>query len=445
MRKATTHGFKARYLYIRGDGNYLYRRAIPPGYRILANRRSEFKESLRTKDYNVAIVRYGETHSKYEAIFDQLRRGIALKDQKAPTLDELKSKAASYGLLYKSIDAHISKPDLKDIAARIGKWRELGEPTGPEMDAIFGSLPDETTLRQVLTFYEEQNRGDLIGLTSREVSKKLTPVRSAVDRFVTFAKADIPLKNINKGMVNAYRSHLIHQIETGSIQANTANKLLMHVRKIITFYINNMDTDYSNPFLGIRLKEEKAARPAFTVTFIKTKWLSGNHFTSLNEEARGALFAMIDTGCGPKEVCGLAPEDIHVEAEIPHIIVRQNQYRSLKTAHRGRIIPLVGQSLLAFQKNPNGFPSYRRPTGQDALSGVIMKHLRSNNLLETTGHTVYSLRHLFMDRMRKHQLPEELQSYLMGHKHPTMGAHYGSGYETSHVLSYMKKLELDWK
>lgn len=74
-----------------------------------------------------------------------------------------------------------------------------------------------------------------------------------------------------------------------------------------------------------------------------------------------------------------------------------------------------------------------------------MKHLRSNNLLGTEGHTVYSLRHLFMDRMRKHQFPEELQSYLMGHKHPTMGAHYGSGYELSHVNSYMKKMELDWK
>ncbi len=226
-------------------------RAIPPGYRILADGRGEFKESLRTKDYNVAIVRYGETHSKYEAIFDQLRRGIALKNQKAPTLEQLKSKAASYGLPYKSVDAHKSKPDLKDIAERIGKWRDLGEPTGIEMDAIFGSLPDETTLRQALTFYEEQNRGDLIGLTSREVSKKLTPVRSAVDRFVAFAKTDVPLKSINRAMANTYRSHLIQQIETGSIQSNTANKLLMHVRKIITFYIDNMDADYSNPFLGI--------------------------------------------------------------------------------------------------------------------------------------------------------------------------------------------------
>jgi len=206
-----------------------------------------------------------------------------------------------------------------------------------------------------------------------------------------------------------------------------------------------MDADFSNPFAGIRLKEEKSTRPAFTVPFIKAKWLSGDPFASLNEEARGALFAMIDTGCGPKEICGLAPEDIKVDADIPHIIVRENQHRKLKTDHRGRIIPLVGEALLAFQKHPKGFPSYRRPTGADALSGVIMKHLRTNKLLETDDHTVYSLRHLFKDRMRNHRFPEELQNYLMGHKQPGIGAHYGSGYQLKNVLSFMRKLKTDWK
>ena len=445
MRKAAIHGFTAPYLYIRGNGNYLYRRAIPAEHQRLAGGRTEFKESLRTRNHNVAVVRYGETHSKYEAIFEQLRNGIALKDQKASSVEELKARAASLGLAYRSAEEQMSKPDMKDLARRLGTWNQLGKPSGVEMDAIFGTLPNDTTLRQALAFHEEQNRTELIGLTPREASKKLTPVRAAIERFITFAEGDLPLRSINRATANAYRSHLIRQIEAGSIQANTANKLLMHVRKVISFYIQNMDEDFSNPFAGIRLKEEKSARPAYTVAFIKAKWLSGDAFASLNDEACGALFAMIDTGCGAKEICGLDPKDIRLEDDIPHIVVRENQHRSLKTSHRGRSIPLVGQSLLAFQKHPGGFPSYRRATGADALSGVIMKHLKKEELLETENHTVYSLRHLFMDRMRRHRFPEELQNYLMGHKHPTMGAHYGSGYAMPDVLFYMEKMATDWQ
>jgi len=73
MRKVAIQGFTARYLYIRGDGNYVYRRPIPARYRILANGKREFKESLRTRKHTDAIARYGETNGKYEAIFETRR------------------------------------------------------------------------------------------------------------------------------------------------------------------------------------------------------------------------------------------------------------------------------------------------------------------------------------------------------------------------------------
>ncbi|WP_425463424.1 DUF6538 domain-containing protein [Mesorhizobium intechi] len=78
---------------MRGDGNYVYRRIIPPDYRILANGKREFKESLRTKKHTDAITRYGETHGKYEAIFDQLKTRIALTDQ--PRLKSLRKERHS--------------------------------------------------------------------------------------------------------------------------------------------------------------------------------------------------------------------------------------------------------------------------------------------------------------------------------------------------------------
>ncbi|MCC2096241.1 MAG: hypothetical protein KDJ29_05090 [Hyphomicrobiales bacterium] len=411
----------------------------------MAGGRFEFKESLRVKNPAQVPARYGELHAKYDAIFEQLRDGIALADQKTPDLSILKLKASAYKLPYKSVDEQIAQSDMRDMLTRIGVWTDLGKPEGPEMDAIFGSKPNDTTLKQVLEFYEEQTRAELIGLSKRETNKRRGPPRLAIDRFIAFVGHDPIVSKITRAKAQEYRSHLIDHIENGEMNEGTANKQIMHIRKILTHYIDSMGLDFSNPFAGVRFKEEQKARPAFTVPFIKKIWLEADDpFASLNDEASGALFAMLDTGCGAKEISGLDPTEIRLDAEIPHIVVQPNKHRKLKTSHRGRSIPLVGQSLLAFQANPNGFPSYRRSSGADALSGVIMKHLKTNKLLETDKHSTYGLRHMFMDRMRKHKIPEELQNYLMGHKHPTMGAHYGSGYELADIQSYLERLAGDW-
>ena len=445
MKKAHVLGFRARYLYARGDGNYLYRRPIPHAYRPLAGGRFEFKESLRVKNPAQIPARYGELHAKYDAIFEQFRDGIALADQKTPDLSILKLKAADYKLPYKSVDEQIAEADMGDFQKRMGVWIARGQPEDAGMDAIFGSRPNDTTLKQVLEFYEEQTRSELIGLSKREINKRRNPPRLAIDRFIAFMGHDPVASKITRAKAQEYRSHLIGHIENGEMNAGTANKQIMHIRKVLTHYIDSMGLDFSNPFAGVRFKEEQKTRPAFTVPFIKKNWLEAEDpFSSLNDEARGALFAMLDTGCGAKEISGLDPTEIILEADVPHIVVQANRHRKLKTTHRGRNIPLVGRSLLAFQANPKGFPSYRRSSGADALSGVIMKHLKANKLLETDNHSTYGLRHMFKDRMRKHRIPEGLQNYLMGHKHPTMGAHYGSGFELGEIKKYLDLLAGDW-
>ncbi len=219
----------------------------------------------------------------------------------------------------------------------------------------------------------------------------------------------------------------------------------MHLRKIIRFYLEQNDLKQDNPFNKISLQEEKAARPAYSIQFLKEKWLRGTPFSSLNDESLHILYAIMDTGTGPKEICGLEPQDIHLDHEVPHIDIKPNKIRKLKTGHRGRQIPLIGQSLIAFKKYPHGFPSHNGPTGPDNFSANVNKYLKAHGLCETDEHGIYSLRHTFKDRMRKHKLPSELQNYLMGHKDGSIGAHYGSGYPLNDILDYMKLLEADWK
>lgn len=444
MKKALIPGFEAQYLFERGNGNYLYRRRIPAQYKELAGGLSEFKASLKCKNHNQVIEKYGQLHAHYEKLLDRLKAGKSINSTEIESLESLKSISANLGIQYRSKEQLIQESDLAAFAERLIIASKQQNPDPISIQALFGMAANEPTLNDVLDFYNEHTRDKLIGLNPREVSKKKAPVLLAVNRANNFFKS-IPFTQITKKLANAYQSHLIDWVEAGDMKGGTANKQIMHLRKIITFYLEKNDLKHDNPFNKIYLTEEKGSRPAYSIEFLKEKWLKGSPFSSLNDESLHILYVIMDTGGGLKEICGLAPEDILLDHEVPHIKIRPNKFRKLKTGHRGREIPLVGQSLIAFKKYPQGFPSHTHPTGADNFSANVNKYLKLHDLSETQAHGIYSLRHTFKDRMRKHRLPPELQNYLMGHKDESMGAHYGSGYPLNDILDYMKLLEADWK
>ena len=47
---------------------------------------------------------------------------------------------------------------------------------------------------------------------------------------------------------------------------------------------------------------------------------------------------MVNTGAGPNEIIGLEPEDFRLDHEFPHIRLRANGIRQLKTGDRPREI-----------------------------------------------------------------------------------------------------------
>ncbi len=445
MKKAVIPGFEAKYLFERGNGNYLYRRRIPAQYQKLAGGLSEFKASLKCKTHNQVIEKYGQLHAHYERLMGRLKVGKSINSTEIESLENLKSISANLSIQYRSKEQLIQENDLATFTQRLIIANKQQSPDPTSIQALFGMAANEPCLDDVLDFYNENTRDTLIGKNPREISKKLAPVQLAVERANEFFGKGTPLTQITKQLALSYRSHLVDHVQAGKMQSATANKQIMHVRKIIRFYLEQNGLKQDNPFNKIHLKEEKAARPAYSIEFLKKKWLKGSHFSSLNDESLHILYAIMDTGTGPKEICGLVPEDIHLDHEVPHIEIRPNKIRKLKTGHRSRKIPLIGQSLIAFKKYPQGFPSHTHPTGADNFSANVNKYLKLHGLIETEAHGIYSLRHTFKDRMRKHKLPPELQNYLMGHKDGSMGAHYGSGYSLNDILDYMKLLETDWK
>ena len=180
--------------------------------------------------------------------------------------------------------------------------------------------------------------------------------------------------------------------------------------------------------------EHKKTWPPFSVEWIRDKF-TFEAISGANGQLRGAFLALINTGCRPSEICGLMLDDIALDHNIPHIIIRPNEARALKNSASRREVPLVGISLEAMRRNPRGFPRYRR---KDKFSNAINKFLRENGLLEKASHTAYSLRHSFEDRMLALNVPDRLAADLMGHS--TQRERYGAGPDLAQKLGVLSRL-----
>ena len=178
------------------------------------------------------------------------------------------------------------------------------------------------------------------------------------------------------------------------------------------------------------------ARP-FPVEFIRDVILAPGKLDELNEEARDAVYAVMETGARPSEIVNLTAAQIVLDAPIPFIRIRA-EGRVLKTEHSERDIPLVGLALDAMRRHPDGFPRYFDKGS--SLSATLMKHFGKHELLPTDKHKIYSFRHSFKDRLKAVEAPEELIDEMMGHR--TDKPKYGDGYGLGLKLKYLQLIAL---
>lgn len=430
------------HLYLRGK-SFIFRLVIPVHLRGLAGK-SEFKTSMKTKDFTLALKKYGEVEPYYQSLMGKLHNGVSLAASSDHSYEELVRMAAMQGRTYKPIDELIKNPI--DFMKNHSEWSKAGKPKGREFQSYFGAVTSTIKLSGLVAFYETDRIHLLSSLSDNELLKKINPLQNAIKQLTAFLGEDIELESLTRKQARDFHRSLKAKIASQEIKANTASKYITHMRVLIKTYKLANDDETETAFDGLNFKAEDNARPPFSIEFLNERWFKDDVFSTLNPCAKALLFAMVDTGCSFKELCGLNPEqDIKLTAAIPHLIIQENKSRHLKTTHRKRTIPLVGYSLSAFQAFPHGFRKYATGNGPSNASGLINKFMKNNRLLETDEHSIYSLRHTFKDRMRKHRVPEELQHYLMGHKDHGMGSHYGHGYPLDEAVTYLQLLVNDWK
>lgn len=397
-----------KYLFKR-KGRYYFSRRVPDLVKDY-DPRILIRISLKTDSRRQAERKLILLNDQIEAYWDGLiKSGQRYEDRHFRKAIGL---AQAMGFGYVPVAALASFP-IEQIVSRI-----LATKTGtPEVtDAVLGGKPEpEVKLSEALEKFWCFAQDRTMNKTDHQLRKWKNPRRKAVKSFIAVV-GDKNLKSITREDIMQFKEWWIKRIKHENKNAGSANKDFIYLKSILDKVSDNL-----------QLKLDTTAlfkKAAFETRFTQTRLpftteqilhiLNSDRLENLNQEARNVLLIAAETGARPTEICGLLPEDIRLEAEIPHFRIIDRKERPLKTAHSERSIPILGYTLKAFREMPNGFPKYRDKP--DHLTNVVNKFLRENELVPSPKHTMYSLRHSFQDRILQVNVPDRVQAELMGHK-----------------------------
>jgi len=284
-----------------------------------------------------------------------------------------------------------------------------------EVSAVLGgeSVPP-LMLSQMMDEFQRISEASVAAKSQAQKKRWRTPKDTALTTFIDVVGGDRPMSTVTRIEVLSFRQHLQDRIVGGEIEIDTANKIIGHIAGM--FATINEVNQYGLPavFAKARISGGKdKQRVAFDPDFVRQRILAHGLFDDLNEEARGIIYLLAETGLRPLEACNLNRLTIRLKHAIPHIQVRPDG-RQMKTDDSWRDIPLVGVALKVMRRHPDGFPRYRDKA--DSLSALVNKAFEARKLRPEPGQSFYSLRHTFEDRLTAVEAPEKVVASLMGHK-----------------------------
>ncbi|WP_232831227.1 tyrosine-type recombinase/integrase [Pseudogemmobacter bohemicus] len=233
---------------------------------------------------------------------------------------------------------------------------------------------------------------------------------------------DLAIDQIDRDNMLDFRQWWWERIRDEGLTANSANKDISTLVSILRTVNEMKRLKLDLPVERLAFSEgEQNTRLPLSDEWILDHILRQGALNGMNDQARGILLVMINTGCRPAEIAGLLPQHIHLDHDVPHISI-EPEGRQLKTPHSRRKLPLVGVSLKGMKGHPEGFPRYR---ANGSLSATINKFMQENGLMQSNDHSMYGLRHSFEDRLLAAGVDERIRADLMGHK--LKRERYGAG------------------
>ncbi|KQS73015.1 hypothetical protein ASG39_04670 [Rhizobium sp. Leaf371] len=433
MRKASV-----KYLNM-NNGWYYVRLAVPKSMRSSFGGRREIQRSLKTREYDKAILLLGR-------VVDQIKQEIfAGDDVEEVTIADVMQDAEAIETTYSYMEVPCGAPVEMSIDLLSSGLHEISETkklTKLQVARIGGVIePPALTMRQALERFELDSLDLFMNLAHRERQKKFNKYRAAVTDWEKRMGADLDVLKLDKTTVFNYRTELLKLVSAGELKTDTIRKTIMWLRVIVrhAFDLNGFK---ESPFEGlkpIKGKRDEVKRETIEeaqVPLIRQELIDAD----ANEEIRAIVAVLENTGARPKEITGLHEDDIHLDAPIPYIRIRANCNRELKNTPSERDIPLVGVALEALKRFPKGFPRYSRNNGSDAFGAAVNKHIEK----VAPGKTSYSYRHRLAYLMNLQEtIKDTMSDGMLGHA-GGMTAYYGKAYPLHIKLEVLKKALPDY-
>jgi integrase len=152
------------------------------------------------------------------------------------------------------------------------------------------------------------------------------------------------------------------------------------------------------------------------------------------------------------EAGGLLVKDVKLDTNTPHMQIRFNRIRKLKTKNSVRDVPIVGPLLDDLRDyvakyqftSPDDplFPKYGRDGGMDAISSLLRGVIRKRLQIADPTLVPYSSRHTMKDKLRTLRTPEDIQHRILGHGSQSDADGYGDGNPLAHLQEVLVKAEM---
>ncbi|MGR3514353.1 MAG: DUF6538 domain-containing protein [Paracoccaceae bacterium] len=394
---------------INRNGTFHLVKKVPVRFRAVEERKQvwlSLKTDSRVEADEKAPTVWATQIAAWEAMLDGDTSAAEERHEAARRLAQAK------GYRFISVD-QVARLPLPDVIDRIDQVYHRGKLDPLMAEAILGlAKKPEVTMSRALEMFWPMSREKTRGKTEDQIRRWKNPRKKAFKNFIDVV-GDIAVAEMTADDVLNFRDWWSDRIEGEGLTPNSANKDFTHIGSTLRFLNRHKRWGLNLPFDGVAFTDKsKRTRPPLPAKWIQERILAPGALSSLNTEARCIFLGMVNTGYRPSEGAALTADRIKLDTEIPHIEIKGDN-RALKTSASERIIPLAGISLQAFRECPGGFPRY---IDNPSLSGTVNKFMRENGLYPfDEGHTMYSLRHSFEDRLLDADVDERIWRDLMGH------------------------------
>lgn len=433
--------FTVKHLVERANGRFAYRRRVPGEVQALIGKREwkhAYPKGTTLSGAQALTIKYDAEHdAELRIALSKLGKS---ERSEATITPEIYQAAIAYvqgqGLVGKQNLAKGKQPYEYTVAEHWAEehtkqdWTEGSD--GYEAEYVWDSPFSEAVYHVLEESKYPEDRELLIGavyqldLEAREI-KDDKALNYAIQSFVEII-GDLDIRHITWNHASQWKK----ECQSKGLSPGTISRRAGALKAMIARQFRIFGVSKDNPFANLGLKKGHSSdqRLPFSLDHLEAidSYLDKS---KVDLEVRLIIEVLKATGARLSEVTGLTVNDVKPDASVPHILIRNNAIRELKTNVSERTIPINAKLKSALVKQCRGkkgsepvFQEKNRKTNN--ISAKINKAIRAAGVPESPKLVGYSFRHTMKEAMRTADIPIEDQWYLLGHANPTVAARYGS-------------------